>query len=73
MADIFDQMAEKWPSSIVSRQEFKTFSGGAVSPKYLANCDSNGTGIEGRFKIGKKTVYPVDNSITWLRKRASNR
>ena len=71
MPDIFDQMKDKWPSTILSRPEVGNFSGGAVSPKFLANCDSLKEGPAERFKIGKKTCYPVDSFILWLRARSN--
>lgn len=64
-------LKEKWPSSIVARTEVKAFSGGALNPGTMANEDSRGTGPEGAFKVGRKTVYPVDGLIDWMSKRAS--
>ncbi len=69
--DIFQAMAEKWPSAIVARTEMRDFSGGAVSAKLLANADCEGTGPKGRFCIGRKVCYSVENAIDWLRARAS--
>jgi hypothetical protein len=71
MGDIWAKMVSRWPSAIVSRQEAGRFSGGAVSPKFLANCDSLGTGPDGAFNIGRKICYPVDSLINWMRARAS--
>jgi hypothetical protein len=64
-------LKNRWPSTIVSRQEAKTFTGGAISEKYLANLDCQGAGPSGRFKIGGKVVYPVDSFIRWLEARSS--
>lgn len=69
MKDIFEQMAHKWPSSIVSRSEVGNFSGGAVSPKFLANADSAGFGPAEKIMIGKRVCYPVDAFTAWLRAR----
>jgi hypothetical protein len=69
--DIWQEMKARWPSAIVSRQEAGSFSGGAISPKFLANCDSQGIGVQGAFNIGRKVCYPVDSLIDWLRARAS--
>ncbi len=68
----FREMAEKWPSTVVARGQVKTFTGGALSGKTVANADSQGNGPEGRFKVGRQTVYPVTNFISWLEKRCSN-
>ena len=63
------RMKEKWPSSIVAREEVRNFTGGAVSEKYLANLDSQMKGPEERFKLGRKVVYPVDSMLRWLEAR----
>ena len=62
-------MKEKWPSTIVARQEVRNFTGGAMSEKYLANLDSQMKGPGERFKIGRKVVYPVDSMLRWLEAR----
>ena len=64
-------LADKWPSAFVARQEVFKFSGGIVSEKSLANHDSLGTGVKGRFRVGKKICYPVSNLIEWLESRAT--
>ena len=69
--DIWQEMKARWPSAIVTRQKSGQFSGGAVSPKFLANCDSLGIGVQGAFNIGRKVCYPVDSLIDWLRARAT--
>jgi hypothetical protein len=62
-------LAEKWPSNIVARTEIKAFTGGTVSEKYMANLDSQGAGPNGRFKIGRKVAYPVNELVEWLERR----
>lgn len=69
--DELRSMVNKWPSSLVARNEVKSFTGGAFSGKSLANFDSQGTGPEGRFKLGRQTVYPVESLIMWLEERCS--
>ena len=69
--DIWQEMKTRWPSAIVTRQEVGRFSGGAVSPKFLANADCEGTGPEGRFHIGRKCCYSVNSLVKWLRDRAN--
>ena len=63
-------LAERWPSSYVARTEFRKFSGGLYSAKYLANEDSKGRGIEGRVRVGRKILYPVISAVRWLEARA---
>jgi hypothetical protein len=65
-AAVIRSAAERWPSSIVSRAAIKEFSGGLYSPGYLANCDSQGTGPEGSFHVGRQKVYPVTKLVDWL-------
>jgi len=65
----FKSLKEKWPSSIVAREEIKNFTGGAISEKYMANLDSQQQGPES-FRLGHKRVYPVDSLINWLEKRS---
>lgn len=64
-------LAENWPSPVVSRSEVRQFTGGVITPKAMANEDSRGTGIESRFLIGRKIVYPVKDFIAWLEARTS--
>lgn len=66
----FKGMADRWPSSHVARERIGDFTGGLVNPKYLANLDSQGLGPGGRFRVGRKVVYPVQSVIQWLENRA---
>ena len=47
-------LADHWPATIIARNEVKAFTGGFVTPKYLANLDSKGEGPEVRIRIGRK-------------------
>ena len=67
----FSLMAEKWPAPVVARDQVDRFTGGIISPRYLANLDSQGKGPKGRFRIGRKVAYPVQMFITWLESRAT--
>lgn len=69
MLSLIDEMAAKWPSSVVARTEIQKFTGGVYSPKTIANLDSLGRGIEDRFYIGKSIVYPVPSLVAWLKAR----
>ena len=69
--DIFNEMANKWPSAVVARTEIEKFSGGLITPKSIANLDSLGKGIEGRIHVGRKVAYPIDELVGWLRDRAN--
>ena len=64
----FNELIEKWPSAIVSRQEVGKFSGGALNPGTLANLDCQNKGPEGRMRIGKKVCYPAKSLARWIQK-----
>jgi hypothetical protein len=64
------EMANRWPSSIVARENVREFTGGVLNPKTLANLDSQGVGPKGRFTIGRKVVYNVCDLLTFLESRA---
>lgn len=63
-------LIRKWPSGIVAREQVGPFTGGVISPAYMANLDSRGEGPEGRLRIGRKVAYPVDALVSWLEKRS---
>jgi hypothetical protein len=63
-------LADAWPAEIVVRTEVDKFSGGFVSPKYLANLDSQGLGPNPKVRIGRKVGYRKRDLIAWLEKRA---
>lgn len=65
--EIYYHMAKRWPSSIVARAEVKNFTGGAISPKTVANADSQRKGPKNRLIIGRRVCYPVQDFINWLR------
>ncbi len=68
--DVFDEMADSWPSEIIARTEIKVFTGGLISPKYIANLDSLGEGPCGRIKSGRRTGYQKRAFVQWLRERS---
>lgn len=70
MNNLFQEMAEKWPSAFVSRGEAKRFTGGLISEKYLANLDYTGQGPAGRIRCGRKVAYPVNEFVKWLEARS---
>jgi len=64
------KMVERWPSPYVARQQIRTFSGGLISEKYIANLDSQGAGPPGRIRCGRKVAYPVNELVEWLQSRS---
>jgi hypothetical protein len=63
-------LAGRWPSAWVARQEVDRFTGGIVSEKYIANLDSLGRGPKGRIRCGRKIAYSVTALVEWLESRA---
>lgn len=63
-------MVEAWPSPIVSRTEVKAFSGGLLNEKTMANYDSVGVGVPGRFRVGRKICYDTQKLASWLEARS---
>jgi hypothetical protein len=66
MADLFDRMAEKWPSAGFVRPEAKKVTGGFMSPKTLANLHSLGEGPTCHMLRGR-AYYELETFIPWLR------
>lgn len=66
----FQELARKWPSTFVSRDKIRDFTGGSMSPGRMANLDSQGEGPRNRFRLGRKVCYPVNDLIEWLAERA---
>ena len=71
MIDVFQGMADKWPSAVVARTSIGKFTGDMISAKYMANLDSMGQGPKGRITCGRKVAYEVGSLIKWLRDRAN--
>lgn len=68
--DVFREMQEKWESAVVARTEVTRFTGGLLSPAYMANLDSLGQGPD-RIHIGRKCCYPTTALVEWLRSRSN--
>jgi len=64
------RLCERWPSEIIAREQIGNFSGGAMSPRYVANLDSVGEGPP-RFMVGRKVCYFTKDLVDWMQKRVS--
>ena len=64
-----EDLRSKWPSTLVPRERIYEFSGGLINPRTMANLDSRGDGPEGRMRIGRKVVYPLDSVLDWIKDR----
>ena len=63
---------ENWKSPFVAREKLEEFSGGLLKAHTMRNLDSQGTGIKGRIKIGKKVIYPTEEIVAWLEAKITN-
>jgi hypothetical protein len=61
----FKELADKWPSTIVARDQIYSFTGGAITQGRMANLDCLGDGPP-RFRCGRKVCYRVQDLLTWL-------
>ena len=66
MADVFDKMVEAWKAPVVARTEVRSFSGGALAGKTLANLVSSGQGPE-YFRFRGRVCYETQKLATWMR------
>ena len=57
---------DRWPSSFVPRSQVPKFTGGLIAVGTIANKDSEGTGPNGAFRVGRQVCYPVDSLCDWL-------
>ena len=63
-------LAEKWNSSVITRNKIEEWTGGLISAGYLANLDAAGMGPPGRFRSGRKVCYEIGPFIKWLENRS---
>ena len=66
-----DELRHKWPSNFVARSHFDKFSGGTISGKTIANLEILGQGPKGKFFVGGKAAYKIDDALDFLRSRIS--
>lgn len=66
--DIFDELKKYCSHGYVTRKELKKLTGGLICGRTMAILDQTGKGIENREKIGKRTIYYIDDVINWLKK-----
>ena len=66
-----EALRAKWDSAIVARSHFDRFSGYAMSGKTIANLEVEGKGPKGKFFVGGKAAYSVDDALEFLRSRIS--
>lgn len=64
------QLQERYPAGI-PRCQIGIASGGVLHPRTMANRDSRGDGISGRFAIGRRVIYPVKNVVQFLQQKST--
>ena len=62
--------ATSWGAPYVERSKVAEFSGGALNDRTMANLDSKGQGIEGRIRMGRNILSPVQELVPWMEARA---
>lgn len=60
------KMFEDYTAPVISRDQIELWSGGLVRARTLANKDSLGIGIRGKFRCGRRIGYPIENVIEYL-------
>lgn len=73
ISEIIMGNANNWPSTMVALKETRSFTGGAYSPRTVANEISRGKGPDGVFKVGRATMIPKTNFTEWLLAKAGRR
>ena len=58
------------PAGFILREKIEEGTGYLISRRNIANLDSKGEGIKGRFRIGRKIAYPVQAVVDFLEERA---
>jgi len=69
--NLVEELTQRWLSPLVSRSHVGTFSGGLLTPKYMANIDSRGEGPP-RIRVGRKIAYPTGDLARWIAARVSD-
>ena len=57
------------PHAYLTRKHLSVILGGLISPKTLANYDSNRNGIEVKVTMGRTIAYPSFSALKWIRER----
>ena len=68
--DIFNQMVDKWPSSVVTTPQVKQFTGGLITGKTLGNLRSLGQSVPESIMVCRKRAYLASSLADWLRERS---
>ncbi len=68
---LFINLIGKLPP-VIARREVREKLGGIISPKTLANLDSQGLGPDGKHRIGNRVFYDTSKLLAWLDARQTD-
>ena len=60
-----ENLEKQYPFGL-PRTELQKATGGLLNHRTIANLDSKGIGIPGRYLIGKKVCYPISGVLEYL-------
>jgi hypothetical protein len=66
---VFETLASEWPSPFIYRRDVPAATHGAISRKYLANLDSQGSGPASKFLLNGRIAYEKQDFFRWLAAR----
>ena len=66
---MINQIFKNWRSPFITRDQLYEVTGGLIHPRTIRNLDSLGQGIKGKFFVGRKVAYPVEEVINFLEGR----
>ncbi len=59
------------PYGFILRPKLKEKTGGLLNGRTMANLDCLGKGIKTSFKVGRRTAYPIEAVVEYLREKVS--
>jgi hypothetical protein len=66
---IFQALAREWSGPFILRRDVPAATHGAISRKYLANLDSQGSGPSSKFLLNGRIAYEKTDFFNWLAAR----
>lgn len=60
---------DRWPSTVIARDQTDKFTGGLVNPRTVANHDSQGIGPKEPISIGRRRGYTVSSFAEYIASR----
>lgn len=64
---ILQNIIDNNPYGFILRPDLREKTGGLLHGRTMANLDSLGRGIKGRFRVGNTTAYPIDSVVQFLK------